>query len=655
MFVAKGFLVQIVTDNTPGATVIRTLGNMVVPIFKAKTGAPTISTSAAGTTSPAGADRYWIAQYLDEPGFVGGGVSIANEGAGSIPENSYTTALNRLLSIAPVSVSYKLDTTQYSQYYLRLMNDSGYYIVSSNTIIATNGTRSMRCYKPDGTSYGTNFLGPTLYVQTYSSSISLYADFYIVGDMNTNGTLTNVNTWFAYCQARGSSSNTIITQFNLRRITSSTNVTPFNDFWSMVTNKPEPQPSPDPYNPGGTTGPGGGTGTHDPGSSDPILFNVLPEVSAVGTGFLSLWSPTEQQMLDLSEYMWNANPLTLDFWRRLIADPIQLIYGLNIIPLSLYDAGLIGGTESVVVGMINTGIKMDYLTSQWVELDCGTIDIEETWGAYLDYDPYTKLDIYLPYIGYRPLRVDDFMPGTIHVKYKIDLLTGACCAQILSTKSDEHGDTLNSIIYQFTGNCATQIPVTATQYADAVRSAISLAAAIGTVALLAGAGAPAAGAAGAAIMPGVDPVGLLNPPGMVPVDSELFGSMSQYNFMTAASDTGAALKSAGNTLKNVGMIHAGASAAENVMGIKPSVQRSGAIGGAAGMLGTQTPYLIFTRPRQAIPENQSRYTGYPSFMTKQLSELEGFTQIQSIHLEGIPCTANELAEIDALLKSGVIF
>ena len=411
----------------------------------------------------------------------------------------------------------------------------------------------------------------------------------------------------------------------------------------------------DPYSPGGTNGPGGGAGTHDPGSSDPIGFNMLPEVSAVGTGFLSLWSPTEQQMLDLSEYMWNANPLTLDFWRRLIADPIQLIYGLNIIPLSLYDAGLIGGTESVVVGMINTGIKMDYLTSQWVELDCGTIDIEEAWGAYLDYDPYTKLDIYLPYIGYRSLRVDDFMPGAIHVKYKIDLLTGACCAQISSTKSDEHDDTLDSVIYQFTGNCATQIPVTATQYADAVRSAISLAAAIGTVALLAGAGAPAAGAAGASIMPGVDPVGLLNSPGMVPVDSELFGTMSQYNFMTASSDAGAVLKSAGGTLKNVGMIHAGASAAENVMGIKPSAQRSGAIGGAAGMLGTQTPYLIFTRPRQAVPEKQYKYTGYPSFMTKQLSELTGFTQIQSIHLEGIPCTANELAEIDALLRSGVIF
>ncbi len=564
---------------------------------------------------------------------------IGNAVSDYASEQSY----QRFLSIAPLTV--RKPTTQYQGYRVRLAgNSSGYYAESVNTI-SNQGYVSgdWRLYTPDGTLIGRHTGGGLFRADVYSIVMLMPHNMY-------NGTIIGTDASLFSISFNNATTNNA--SCRIAAISGGLSAG-FVAWFNALTRYAEP--SDDPYSPGGTTGPGGGTGTHDPGSSDPILFNVLPEVSAVGTGFLSLWSPTEQQMLDLSEYMWNANPLTLDFWRRLIADPIQLIYGLNIIPLSLYDAGLIGGTESVVVGMINTGIKMDYLTSQWVELDCGELDIEETWGAYLDYDPYTKLDIYLPYIGYRPLRVDDFMPGSIHVKYKIDLLTGACCAQISSTKSDEHGDTLDSILYQFTGNCATQIPVTATQYADAVRSAISLAAAIGTVALLAGAGAPAAGAAGAAIMPGVDPVGLLNSPGMVPVDSELFGTMSQYNFMTAASDTGAVLKSAGGTLKNVGMIHAGASAVENVMGIKPSVQRSGAIGGAAGMLGTQTPYLIFTRPRQAVPENQSKYTGYPSFMTKQLSELTGFTQIQSIHLEGIPCTANELAEIDALLKSGVIF
>lgn len=413
----------------------------------------------------------------------------------------------------------------------------------------------------------------------------------------------------------------------------------------------------DPYAEVPTSGTGGGNKPYDPFATDNVDYELLPEVSAVGTGFISLWCPTEQQMLNLSAYMWNADVLTLDFWRKLVADPIQLVYGLNIIPLDLRTIGIVGQTpDTVVVGAISTGIKMDYLTSQWVELDCGTIDIDESMlGSYLDYDPFTKVDIYLPYIGYRPLRVDDIMPGTIQLKYRVDLLTGACVAQIKSTKSNEHDDTLDSIIYQYMGNCATQIPVTASQYADAVRSAITTAAAVGTIAVLAGTGAGAGvAAAGAEIMPGTQPAGLLSGPGMVPVDSELGAGMARYSQMTSAPSV-AESGGGASTLKQAGIIHSAASAGGNVMGIKPSIERSGAIGGAAGMLATQMPYLVFTRPRLAHPEDQHKYTGYPAFMTRTLSELSGFTQIQAIHLEGIPCTANELAEIDALLKSGVIF
>lgn len=415
-------------------------------------------------------------------------------------------------------------------------------------------------------------------------------------------------------------------------------------------------PATDPYAEVPPTAQGGGDKPYDPFDTDDVDYELLPEVSAVGTGFISLWCPTEQQMLNLSAYMWNADVTTLDFWKRLVADPIQLVYGLNIIPLDLRDKGIVGtDPEDVVVGAISTGIKMDYLTSQWVELDCGTIDIEESMlGSYLDYDPFTKVDIYLPYIGYRPLRIDDIMPGTIQLKYKIDLLTGSCVAQIKSTKSNLHDDTLNSIVYQFMGNCATQVPVTASQYADAVRSAISMAAAIGTIAALAGVGGSMAAVGGAEIMPAADPVGLLNGPSMVPVDSELGMSMANFASMSSTSQAGS-VSGGMSSLRSAGIIHSAASAGSNVMGLKPSIERSGAIGGAAGMLATQMPYLIFTRPRLAHPEDQNKYTGYPSFMTENLSDLEGFTQIQAIHLEGLPCTASELAELDELLKSGVIF
>lgn len=389
----------------------------------------------------------------------------------------------------------------------------------------------------------------------------------------------------------------------------SNQITTLSEFFNGL----EPSKIPtDPYDDIPESGPSTPSGTFDFTTSDKIGVPALPSLSAVSTGFVSLWSPTEAQMLQLSSFMWNANPLTIEFWKKIVADPMQLIYGLNIVPLDLDALGMIDSTGEVVVGLISTGVSMNHLSGQWVELDCGTVTLDETWSAYLDYDPYTKLEIYLPYCGTHPLRVDDFMPGTVKLTYHIDLLSGACVAIVTATKSDKHGDTLDSVVYQFMGNCAAQIPVTASQYADAVRSVIQLAASIGTMI----AGAAGAGAA-------------------------------------VAAETSALPASAGLAISSGA--HQASAMVENVMGIKPNVERSGAIGATGGLLSVQTPYLILTRPRQARPKDQNTYTGYPSFITETLGDLEGWTQIQAIHLEGIPCTADELSEIDELLKSGVIF
>ena len=389
------------------------------------------------------------------------------------------------------------------------------------------------------------------------------------------------------------------------------------ELFRYIVQQEDPEPiSPDPYNPIPKSATGGAGGDFDFTTSDDIDYPSLPTLSAVSTGFISLWTPSETQMLKLAEYMWNADILTIEFWKKLFVNPLDLIYGLNLIPLDLsaISPSIIDSTQNVVMGLIDTKIAMDHLNTQWIEFDCGSITIDETWGAYLDYDPYTKLEIYLPYCGTHPLKVDDFMPGSISVKYHIDLLTGSCVAMVKSTKSNDHGDVLDSIVYQFMGNCATQVPVTAAQYSDAVRSAISIAASIGSMVAVGVGGAAAAGAA-----------------------------------KTAGASTHIGM----NTLSRE--LNLGASAVENVMNLKPSIERSGAIGSSGGMLAVQTPYLILTRPRQARPDSQNVYTGYPSFITETLGDLNGWTIVQAIHLDNIPCTSEELDEIDGLLKAGVIF
>ena len=427
-----------------------------------------------------------------------------------------------------------------------------------------------------------------------------------------------------------------------------------------------PQPIvPDPYAPIPESATGGGGGTFDFTTTDDITLPVLPALSPVSSGFLSLWSPTEQQLEMLVHYLWNANPLDLAFWRKIFADPMDMILGLSIVPLDLSthinpgeSTPIIDGAGSLIAGLVDTKVTMNHIGTQWVELDCGSITIDETWGAYLDYDPFTKLEIYLPYCGTHPLKVDDFMPGTITVKYRIDLLSGACVANIISTKANTHGDELNSIIYQFMGTCTAQVPVTSLQFADMIRSVISVAAAGLTMYAIAGAGGAAIGTGGAQkAMPSVSSSLIPSSTALAPIADS--GDIN-LNYMVREGIRNNSLLSGGGSsptsaLKNIGQIHAAASAGENVMGMKPSVSRSGAIGSTGGLLGVQKPYLILTRPRQARPNHQNYYTGYPSFMTEDLDDLRGYTIIQAIHLEGIPCTADELGEIEELLTGGVFF
>lgn len=333
----------------------------------------------------------------------------------------------------------------------------------------------------------------------------------------------------------------------------------------------------DPYSGGGFSEIGGGTGTFENTGAD-VDFPPDPSLSSVDTGFITLFNPTKGQLKSLANYMWSTG-FDLDTFKKLFANPMDAILGMSIVPVAVPN----GGNKEVKVGNISTGVQMNEAASQFVSVDCGSITVEEYWGAYLDYSPYTKAEIYLPYIGTHAISVDDIMGKTVHIKYKVDILSGACCAYI------KCGGT---VLYSFVGQCSCSIPITGNDWTNVVNGALSIAASIGSMVATGGASAP---------------------------------------MSTAAI----------------------ASTAVNAM--KPNVEKSGSMGGMGGMMGIQKPYLILTRPRQALPDGQSNYMGYPSFITVLLDEVEGYTEVESIHLEKINATQQELIEIEGLLKSGVIF
>lgn len=335
---------------------------------------------------------------------------------------------------------------------------------------------------------------------------------------------------------------------------------------------------PDPYEYGGDSGISEMTGDFD-ANSDPIDFPDLPLISVVDTGFVSIYNPNLAQLKSLANYMWDNNLFDVATWQKIFANPMDGILALAIVPVNVPD----GNVVTVTVGNISTNVQMTKAAQQYVELDCGTLNVNEYWSAYLDYEPHTKCEIYLPYCGTHQLSVDDIMNKPVHVKYHIDILSGGCVAYV---KCGE------SVLYEFSGQCATMIPISAQEYGNVISSVMSVAVSVGSMVASGGATAPLA------------------------------------------------VPALANTALNGGL--------------KPNIEKSGSVSGVAGLLAIQKPYLILTRPRQAHPEKQSHYTGYPSFITEKLSSLSGYTEIEKIHLENVPATDLELSEIESLLKGGVI-
>ena len=235
----------------------------------------------------------------------------------------------------------------------------------------------------------------------------------------------------------------------------------------------------DPYNPysgGGTSGPGGGGGSFS-GDTDPIDIPDLPSISAVDAGFITIYKPTLDELRALSKYMW-SDLFSLDSFKKIFADPMDCILGLNIMPFGIASAG----KANVYVGNIDTGITMTLAQQQYVAVDCGSVRASEYSGSFFDYSPHTKYNIYLPYIGIEPLDPDEITGKDIRVVYHIDILTGSLICYVKVG---------NAVMYEYQGSCGQTIPINGSDFTRVFVGAVQIA---GNVAGMVATGGASAGA-----------------------------------------------------------------------------------------------------------------------------------------------------------------
>lgn len=401
-------------------------------------------------------------------------------------------------------------------------------------------------------------------------------------------------------------------------------------------------PPDNPYEPGGDSGEGGGGGNFDD-DSDPIPDSTLPTLSSSNTGFTRIYNPSLSQVQSLAKYLWTDDSVIETIWNHIkqyFENPMEAIIGFNLVPVSVPD----GGTQNFALMYIDTGVSMTVAANQFVDVDCGTLDIQPYYGSALDYSPYTKISCFLPFIGTVQLNVDEVMNTTLTVRYRVDICSGSCVAKILVN---------GNVLYQYSGHCAIPIPIAAADFSSYVSAAISVA----KLAI----GAAVGGGMGALMAGNQDPVQQTNQvvtrttttteTARNPSTGRQIttGTRSTVETVERPQDTSSTQASFDglsptNITNTVGQI----------MSSKPHVEHSGSFSGNTGYLGVRRPYIIIQRPNMCMPSQYQQFNGFPCMITLTLGDCSGFTQVQQVQLTGMTATNPEQAEILTFLKSGVI-
>lgn len=238
---------------------------------------------------------------------------------------------------------------------------------------------------------------------------------------------------------------------------------------------------------GGISG-GSATGTptvpNDPPSTDTGTTPAAGSNTSSVSAFMTIYNPTQSQLNDLAAYLWTDD--FIDNVKKLFANPMDVLIGLSMV----YASPITDSEKEIRAGWVNTGVSAKTVTTQYVTIDCGEVSVPELYGSALDYEPYTSIHVYLPFIGIVPVSANDFMGSKVRIMYKVDIATGACLATIRINKGG-----LSADAYTFNGSCSVQIPITSSNYNSFVSSVIGAAATVGGTIATGGALAPALGSA----------------------------------------------------------------------------------------------------------------------------------------------------------------
>ena len=213
-----------------------------------------------------------------------------------------------------------------------------------------------------------------------------------------------------------------------------------NNWDTYIEETPVPDPDdppfdptiPDDYNP------------HIDDTSDLISIPSSPTIGVSNAGWVHVYSPSTGTLVNFGEWLFpnpelpsSADPTEIVNYLLLLCQTISnsrlidYILDCHIIPVSPTTSA---SQDIQVGGRTATGITAPIVASDYIDVSCGSLNIQEYFAGFQDY-LYTKSKLYLPFVGFVDMIPEYWQSGVISVDYKFNVIDGSFMCYIRSNSS----------------------------------------------------------------------------------------------------------------------------------------------------------------------------------------------------------------------------
>lgn len=186
---------------------------------------------------------------------------------------------------------------------------------------------------------------------------------------------------------------------------------------------------------------------------NPPSGNTPSDTSEIGVNLLTTtYLLTKAQLNSLGSELWSDN-----FMKNVLllsSSPIE-----NILSCKIFPTTFSGTASALKIGNVTmlSGQSVQKISASGLSKDTGSVNFPQLYNSFLDFEPFTQARIFIPFVGFQPLPVANFIGAQISLRYVFDVVTGAVSVYLLR----------NGYIFdKYSGICAVDVPLTASNRAQ---------------------------------------------------------------------------------------------------------------------------------------------------------------------------------------------